>query len=74
MLAFVFSNILYKRMRMRPHPLVLNAAQLALAGVALLPVALLLEGTPPVRWTAPVVISLAFLIVVLSIGASMLCL
>lgn len=71
-LAFVFSNILYKRMRMRPHPLVLNAAQLLLAGVAMLPVALALEGTPPIRWTVPVVASLAFLIVVLSIGASML--
>src|SRR5207253_10240978 len=34
-LAFVFSNILYKRWRMRPHPVVLNAAQLLLAGAVL---------------------------------------
>jgi drug/metabolite transporter (DMT)-like permease len=71
-LAFVFSNILYKRMRIRPHPLVLNAAQLALAGCAMFPVALWIEGIPPIHWTVPVVTSLAFLIVVLSIGASML--
>jgi len=71
-LSFVFSNILYKRMSARPHPVALNAAQLLLAGVALLPVALLVEGPPRVQWTAPVVASLAFLIVVLSIGASML--
>ena len=71
-LAFVFSNILYKRMRVRPHPLVLNAAQLFLSGLAMLPVALLLEGPPRIDWTVPVVTSLAFLIVVLSIGASML--
>lgn len=71
-LSFVFSNILYKRMRLRPHPVVLNAAQLLLAGVVLVPAALLFEGPPRVHWTWPVVGSLAFLIVVLSIGASML--
>lgn len=71
-LAFVFSNILYKRMQVRPHPLVLNAAQLFLAGVALAPVALAVEGPPDFAWTLPIVASLAFLIVVLSIGASML--
>jgi probable blue pigment (indigoidine) exporter len=71
-LSFVFSNILYKRMRLRPHPVVLNAAQLFLAGVVLVPAALLFEGPPRVNWTWPVVGSLLFLIVVLSIGASML--
>ena len=71
-LSFVFSNILYKRMHARPHPLVLNAAQLFLSGVALLPVALAVEGPPRIDWTWPVVASLAFLVVVLSIGASML--
>ena len=71
-LSFVFSNILYKRMQVRPHPVVLNAAQLFLAGVALLPVALIVEGPPRIDWTPPVVASLAFLVVVLSIGASML--
>ena len=71
-LAFVLSNILYKRMVVRPHPLVLNAAQLSLAGLALLPVALVLEGLPHIVWTWPIVASLAFLVLVLSIGASML--
>jgi drug/metabolite transporter (DMT)-like permease len=71
-LAFVFSNIIYKRMKVRPHPVVLNAAQLFLAGLALLPAALATEGPPQIDWTFPVVASLAFLIVVLSIGASML--
>ncbi|HZX96364.1 MAG TPA: DMT family transporter [Myxococcales bacterium] len=71
-LAFVFSNILYKRMHLRPHPVVLNAAQLFLAGAALLPVALIVEGPPRIDWTWPVVGSLAYLVVVLSIGASML--
>lgn len=52
-LAFVFSNILYKRMRARPHPVVLNAAQLSFAGLMLLPAALLLEGPPRIDWTPP---------------------
>ena len=71
-LAFVFSNILYKRMRARPHPLVLNGGQLFCAGVALVPAALALEGVPHIVWTAPLIWSLAFLILVLSVGASML--
>jgi drug/metabolite transporter (DMT)-like permease len=71
-LSFVFSNILYKRMRERPHPVVLNAAQLFFSGVALMPVALAIEGPPRIDWTLPIVASLAFLIVALSIGASML--
>jgi drug/metabolite transporter (DMT)-like permease len=70
--AFVFSNIVYKRMLRRPHPLVLNGAQLLCAAIALVPAALLLEGVPRVAWTAPVLWSMAYLIVVLSVGASML--
>src|SRR2546430_8509951 len=71
-LSFVFSNVLYKRMRERPHPVVLNAAQLFCAGLALVPAALLIEGTPHIQWTAPLAVSLMYLIVVLSVGASML--
>ena len=71
-LSFVFSNVLYKRMRARPHPVVLNAAQLFCAGLALVPAALLVEGPPHVQWTAPIGASLAYLVIVLSVGASML--
>jgi drug/metabolite transporter (DMT)-like permease len=71
-LAFVFSNIVYKRMDDRPHPLVLNGGQLLCAGIALVPAALVQEGAPHVVWTTPVFWSLAYLIVVLSVGASML--
>jgi drug/metabolite transporter (DMT)-like permease len=70
--AFVASNILYKRMRLRPHPVVLNGGQLLSAGVALVPAALLFEGVPRIQWTAPLAVSLLYLIVVLSVGASML--
>jgi drug/metabolite transporter (DMT)-like permease len=71
-LAFVFSNILFKRMLERPHPIVLNGAQLLCAGVAVCFAAIPLEGRPHVVWTAPVLWSLAYLIVVISVGASML--
>jgi drug/metabolite transporter (DMT)-like permease len=70
--SFVASNILYKRMRLRPHPVVLNGGQLFSAGVALVPAALLFEGVPRIEWTAPVTVSLLYLVVVLSVGASML--
>jgi drug/metabolite transporter (DMT)-like permease len=71
-LSFVASNILYKRMRDRPHPVVLNGAQLACAGVAMIPAALLREGVPQIQWTGPLILSLAFLVLILSVGASML--
>ena len=70
--AFVGSNVFYKRMKERPHPLVLNGGQLFCAGVALIPAALVREGVPHLVWTAPVVWSLAYLVLVLSVGASML--
>jgi drug/metabolite transporter (DMT)-like permease len=70
--SFVLSNILFKRMRERPHPLLLNGGQLLLAGVALIPAALILEGIPHIVWTAQLTWSLAYLVLVLSVGASML--
>jgi drug/metabolite transporter (DMT)-like permease len=71
-ISFVASNVVYKRMRERPHPLVLNGAQLACAGVAMIPAALLLEGAPHIQWTGPLIASLVYLVLILSAGASML--
>ena len=71
-LALVASTILYKRIETHPHPVVLNALQLAFAGLLLMPVALVFEGPPRIPWSFSIVSALAFLIVVLSLGASML--
>ncbi len=71
-ISFVASNILFKRMTDRPHPIVLNAGQLSFAGLALIPAGLLLEGAPHIVWTPALIASLAFLVLVLSIGASLL--
>ncbi len=70
--CLVISTVLYKRIRTHPHPLVLNAIQLSCAGIILLPVALVFEGPPRIPWTPSLVGSLAFLVLVLSVGASML--
>src|SRR5258707_98260 len=70
--AFVASNILFKRIRERPHPVVLNGAQLASAGLAMIPAALLIEGMPHIHLTGPLIASLGYLVLILSVGASML--
>ena len=71
-LCSVLSTVVYKRIRTHPHPLVLNALQLSFAGLLLLPVALAFEGPPRIPWTPALAGSLAFLVLVLSVGASML--
>lgn len=69
--ALVASTLIYKCMRERPHPVVLNALQLSCAGVILVPAALLREGVPHFPLTPPVLASFAYLVLVLSVGASM---
>ncbi|HEY2029925.1 MAG TPA: DMT family transporter [Myxococcales bacterium] len=66
------ATIIYKRMQDRPHQLMLNAVQLAAAGVFCIPVALALHGPPVVHFTSTVVIALIYLVLVMSIGASLL--
>src|SRR5262249_56180478 len=61
-ISFVASNIVFKRMTDRPHPVVLNGGQLTCAGLALIPAGLLLEGTPHIPWTPPILGSPAFFV------------
>ena len=68
----VGSTLVYKRMQDRPHALMVNAVQLFAAGVFCLPIALLLHGAPEVQFTSTVVLALIYLILVMSIGASLL--
>jgi len=70
--GLVASTVLYKRMQARPHPLVLNALQLSCAGLWLLPAAVLREGAPHVPLSWPVLASFTYLVLILSVGASML--
>ena len=48
------------------------ALQLLVAGIALLPLALVFEGAPHAIWGAPIVESFAYVVLVMSIGASTL--
>jgi drug/metabolite transporter (DMT)-like permease len=71
-LAHVVSTIMFKRMRTTTHPLVVNAISLVAAGIAMLPCAAALEGAPHVILTPQLVVSVAYLVGVLSIGATLL--
>jgi drug/metabolite transporter (DMT)-like permease len=69
--ASVASTILYKRLAAGEPLLSLNAVQLGTAGLVLIPVAALLSGPPHVHLTAELVASFAYLVVALSVGASL---
>jgi drug/metabolite transporter (DMT)-like permease len=71
-LAFVFSIILFKRIQDRHDLLTVNATQLSSAALALIPAALLFEGPLRLAPTPELVASLAYLVVIISVGASLL--
>jgi drug/metabolite transporter (DMT)-like permease len=68
----VASTIVFKRARGSTDLLAINTLQLIGAGLALIPVALLLEGIPVVKLEPAVVVSFVYLVAVLSVGASVL--
>jgi drug/metabolite transporter (DMT)-like permease len=68
----VASTILFKRARGSTDLLAINTIQLLAAGVALIPVAFALEGFPAAQPTPELLESFAYLVGVLSVGASLL--
>ncbi len=70
--SLVASTVVFKRLRTPEDLLAANTVQLATASVALLPLAALLEGTPRLVPTLEFCVSLGFLILVLSLGATFL--
>lgn len=68
----VASTILFKRARGSTDLLAINTIQLVAAGLALIPVALLLEASPVFEINPAVVASFVYLVAVLSVGASLL--
>ena len=70
--ASVASTILYKRYATGIDLMALSALQLLAASAALAPVAYLLEGPPHVHATGALFGALAYLVVVLSIGTTLL--
>ncbi|HEY3062438.1 MAG TPA: DMT family transporter [Chloroflexota bacterium] len=68
----VASTILFKRARGTNDLLAINTIQLLAAGLALSPVAIVLEGSPTLQLGPAVVASFVYLVAVLSVGASLL--
>src|SRR5262245_2587853 len=70
--ALVGSTLVFKRLRTPEDLLAANTIQLAAASVVLFPLASLLEGSPHLVPGAEFTVSLAYLIGVMSLGASFL--
>jgi drug/metabolite transporter (DMT)-like permease len=70
--ANVVSTILFKRARGSTDLLAINTIQLLSAGLVLVPVAAIVFGAPSVVFSAEVVSSFVYLVLVLSVGASLL--
>jgi probable blue pigment (indigoidine) exporter len=70
--ANVASTVLFKRAQGSNDLLAINTIQLLAAGLVLIPVATLVYGAPTVAASGEVAISFAYLVLVLSVGASLL--
>jgi drug/metabolite transporter (DMT)-like permease len=69
-LALVASTIVFKRLRLNEDLVTANAVQLGTSAVVLFPLALVVEGHPHLPLTASFFENLAYLVLVMSIGAS----
>lgn len=70
--SLVAATIFYKRYPPREHAFVVNAVQLGAAGLALVLPALLFEHPEQAQIDAPLIWSFLYLVLVISIGASLL--
>jgi len=70
--CLVGATAVYKRRPPQEHPLVINAVQLGAAGLTLLPLALLFEHPERTRLDLPLITSFLYLVLVVSILASLL--
>jgi drug/metabolite transporter (DMT)-like permease len=71
-LGGVASTIVFKKWCAELDLRAVNALQLLAAGIVLLPLAIVFEGTPYVRWSWELVVSFWYVVLVMSLGASLL--
>jgi drug/metabolite transporter (DMT)-like permease len=71
-LASVASTIVYKRWCSALDLRAVTALQLVAAGIVLLPLAIVFEGAPHATWTPQLVVSFWYVVIVMSLGASLL--
>lgn len=70
--ASVGSTLVYKRFGTQESMVAINAIQLVVAGLVLVPVAWFVAGVPSVHVTPELVASFVYLVLVLSVGASLM--
>jgi drug/metabolite transporter (DMT)-like permease len=71
-LASVASTVVYKKFLVDLDVRMITALQLLAASIVLLPFALALEGSPHVTWGMPIIAAFVYLVVVMSVGGSLL--
>ena len=71
-LASVASTIVFKKFLVEMDLRMTTALQLLAASLAVLPFAIALEGAPHVTWGVPVVVAFVYLVLMLSVGGSLL--
>lgn len=71
-LAMVASTVVFKRLRIHEDLVAANAIQLGASALVLLPIAWAVEGTPHLPLTVSLVGSLAYLVLLLSVGGTFL--
>jgi drug/metabolite transporter (DMT)-like permease len=71
-LGSVASTIVFKRLLVKLDLRMTTALQLLAACIAILPFAIVFDGTPHAHWGAPLIVSFAYVVVVMSVGASLL--
>ncbi len=71
-LGSVASTIVFKRLLVKLDLRMTTALQLLAACIAILPFAIAFDGTPHAHWGAPLIVSFAYVVVVMSVGASLL--
>lgn len=71
-LASVASTIVFKKFLVDMDVRMTTALQLLAAAIAVLPLAVVAEGVPHANWGPPLVVSFVYLVLVMSVGGSLL--
>jgi len=71
-LSLISATVLYKKYPPQEHMIVVNAVQLGISGVVLLPISAIFENVGHISWNGALIWSLLYLVCMISIGAMLL--
>jgi drug/metabolite transporter (DMT)-like permease len=71
-LSLVSATALYKKYSPQEHVIVVNAVQLGISGIVLLPISAFFENVDHIYWNGALISSLLYLVCMISIGAMLL--